>query len=199
MYMCGNERSTIMENLVKQSSILEKSGVYSEDGKHRYELSLIYKGIKGKKILVISMNPASSDLMVMDTTSNYLLNNLGVMGYSEIVVWNLFSDVCVKLKPSDTTLEDEENNNAYLKELLKKKKFDTIMIGYGSGFNGSKKVEERKKRLFEIIKPYEEKLFELIDTEEKYAALKDIHPLFAGQRFSGKWGLRKYGIKEEIQ
>lgn len=93
-----------MENLVKQSSILEKSGVYSEDGKHRYELSLIYKGIKGKKILVISMNPASSDLMVMDTTSNYLLNNLGVMGYSEIVVWNLFSDVCVKLKPSDTTL-----------------------------------------------------------------------------------------------
>ena len=41
------------------------------------------------------------------------------------------------------------------------------MIGYGSGFNGSKKVEERKKRLFEIIKPYEEKLFELIDTEEK--------------------------------
>ena len=66
-----------MENLVKQSSILEKSGVYSEDGKHRYELSLIYKGIKGKKILVISMNPASSDLMVMDTTSNYLLNNLG--------------------------------------------------------------------------------------------------------------------------
>ena len=41
-----------MENLVKQSSILEKSGVYSEDGKHRYELSLIYKGIKGKKILV---------------------------------------------------------------------------------------------------------------------------------------------------
>ena len=188
-----------MENLVKQSSILEKSGVYSEDGKHRYELSLIYKGIKGKKILVISMNPASSDLMVMDTTSNYLLNNLGVMGYSEIVVWNLFSDVCVKLKPSDTTLEDEENNNAYLKELLKKKKFDTIMIGYGSGFNGSKKVEERKKRLFEITKPYEEKLFELIDTEEKYAALKDIHPLFAGQRFSGKWGLRKYGIKEEIQ
>ena len=48
-----------MENLVKQSSILEKSGVYSEDGKHRYELSLIYKGIKGKKILVISMNQAS--------------------------------------------------------------------------------------------------------------------------------------------
>ena len=68
------------------------------------------------------------------------------------------------------------------------------MIGYVSGFNGSKKVEERKKRLFEIIKPYEEKLFELIDTEEKYAALKDIHPLFAGQRFSGKWGLRKYEL-----
>ena len=45
-----------MENLVKQSSILEKSGVYSEDGKHRYELSLIYKGIKGKKILVISFS-----------------------------------------------------------------------------------------------------------------------------------------------
>ena len=82
---------------------------------------------------------------------------------------------------------------------MKKKKFDTILIGYGSGFNGSKKVEERKQRLFEIIKPYEEKLFELVDAEEKYASLKDIHPLFAGQRFSGKWGLRKYKIEEKVK
>jgi len=27
-----------MENIVKQSSILEKVGVYSEDGKHRYSV-----------------------------------------------------------------------------------------------------------------------------------------------------------------
>ncbi len=183
-----------MENIVKQSSILEKVGVYSEDGKHRYSLTLTYKGVKGKKILVISMNPASADLMVMDTTSNYLLNNLGVMGYSEITVWNLFSEICLKIKPSMMSDEDFEVNMEYLSEILSKKKFDTILLGYGSGFNGNTKVEERKKRVQEVFEGYEDKVYELVDKDQKYDSLETIHPLFAGQRFSGKWMLKKWKI-----
>jgi len=47
-----------MGNIIKQTSLLERTGVFDEEGKRRFELTLTYKGIKGKKILVIGMNPA---------------------------------------------------------------------------------------------------------------------------------------------
>ena len=46
-----------MENVVKQTELLEKTGVYDEDLKRRFSLTLKYSGLKGKKILVIGMNP----------------------------------------------------------------------------------------------------------------------------------------------
>mgnify|MGYP000525707714 CR=1 FL=1 len=49
-----------MENVVKQTELLEKTGVYDEDLKRRFSLTLKYSGLKGKKILVIGMNPASN-------------------------------------------------------------------------------------------------------------------------------------------
>ena len=105
-----------MENVVKQTELLEKTGVYDEDLKRRFSLTLKYSGLKGKKILVIGMNPASNSVQVFDNTTNYLLNNLGMMGYSEIIVWNLFADICTKLKP--TQAYDNAENMEYLQTLL---------------------------------------------------------------------------------
>lgn len=101
-----------MDNVVKQTELLEKTGVYDEDLKRRFALTLKYNGMKGKKVLVIGMNPASNSVQVFDNTTNYLLNNLGIMGYSEIVVWNLFADICTKLKPTQTG--DNTKNMEYL-------------------------------------------------------------------------------------
>ena len=73
----------------------------------------------------------------------------------------------------------------YIKEVLKRD-FDEILLGFGSGYEGSKRVKTEKENLSKILKPYAKKLVELMDAEEKYKKLKTIHPLFAGQRFSGK-------------
>ena len=100
-----------MENIVKETSLLERTGVFDEDAKRRFELRLTYNGMKGKKILVVGINPASNNIQVFDNTTNYLLNNLGVMGYSEIVVWNMFAEICVKLKPGQTI--DNADNIEY--------------------------------------------------------------------------------------
>jgi hypothetical protein len=75
-----------MGNTIKHTSILERTGVFTEDAKRRFELTLKYNGIKGKRVLIIGINPASDNIQVFDNTTNYLLNNLGTMGYSEIVV-----------------------------------------------------------------------------------------------------------------
>lgn len=176
-----------MENTVKQTGLLEKTGVFDEDLKNRYELHLTYNGIKGKKVLVICMNPASNNVQVFDSTTNYLLNNFGIMGYSDITVWNLFSMICTKLKPSE--IKDNDRNMEYLKELLKSN-YDKIVISWGNTFTGNKAVEKAKQEVFELLKPFEKKVCEIVDKDGKYANLSYTHVLFAGQRYSGCWVLR---------
>lgn len=183
-----------MENIVKQTVIMEKTGVFSEDLKSRYELTMESKGVEGKKILVICINPASDKLQVVDTTTNYLTNNLLTMGYSTITLCNLFAEITGKLQPIKAG--DNSDNMAYIQELLARG-YDDILIGFGNTFNGNKKVKEEKKLLHELLKPYAKKLVELVDTEGQYEKLKTIHPLYAGQRFSGKWKFRKYEFPKE--
>lgn len=182
-----------MENTVKQTEVLEKTGVYDEDLKRRFELSLTYKGRKGKKLLVIGIQPASSSVFVIDNSTNFLLNNLGEE-YPHIVVWNLFANICLKLKPSE--IEDNTENINYLNELLKQK-FDAILVSYGNSFLGNRKVEEAKKQVHEKLKPFAEKVFELTDKQNTYTDLRATHILFAGQRYSGNWQLRPFEFPKE--
>lgn len=180
-----------MENTVKQTGLLEKTGVFDEELKNRYELHLTYNGVKGKRVLVICMNPASDNIQVFDSTTNYLLNNFGMMGYSDITVWNLFSRICTKLKPSEIT--DNNRNLEYLKELLQSS-YDAIVISWGCTFIGNKKVEAAKKEVLELLQPFGKQVYEIVDKAGRYANLSYTHVLFAGQRYSGLWELRKVKI-----
>ena len=58
-----------------------------------------HKEAQGKKILVICTNPTSDNLLMVDTTTNYLMNNLFSMGYSTITLCNLFAEITGKLHP----------------------------------------------------------------------------------------------------
>lgn len=181
-----------MENTVKQTGIMEKTGIFDEDLKKRYELIMEYKGIKGKSILVVGINPASDTIQIADTTTNYLSNNLLTMGYTTITLCNLYANITNKLKPSE--IEDNTDNMEYIKEVLTSREFDHILIGFGNTFISNKKVDEQKAILYQILKPYAKKLVEITDSEGRYQKLRTIHPLFAGQRFSGKWELRKIEV-----
>ena len=174
---------------VRQSITLERAGIFSQTLDKRFEYTMERKETEGKKILVICTNPASDNLLLVDTTTNYLMNNLFPMGYSTITLCNLFAEITGKLHPVKAGNNSE--NMEYIKEVLKRD-FDEILLGFGNGFVGNKKVAEEKENLNKLLKPYAKKLVELVDVDENYKALKTIHPLFAGQRFSGKWALRKF-------
>ena len=174
---------------VSQSITLEKTGVFSQSLDKRFEYTMERKGAEGKKILVICTNPTSDNLLVVDTTTNYLMNNLFSMGYSTITLCNLFAEITGKLHP--VKAGDNADNMEFIKEVLKRD-FNEILLGFGNGFNGNKKVTEEKENLNKLLKPYAKKLVELVDEDGNYKALRTIHPLFAGQRFSGKWALRKF-------
>lgn len=50
-----------------------------------------------------------------------------------------------------------------------------------------------KNSLKEVLQRFDE----LVDTDGEYIGLRTIHPLFAGQRFSGKWEFRNFVFPEE--
>lgn len=176
---------------VKQNVVLERTGIFSQSMDKRFEYTMERKDTGGKKILVICTNPASDNLLVVDTTTNYLMNNLFTMGYGVITLCNLFAEITDKLHPIHAG--DNTDNMDYIKEVLKRN-YDEILLGFGNGYAGSKIVKEQKENLYKLLKPYAKKLVEIVDADEKYKTLKTIHPLFAGQRFSGKWAFRKFSL-----
>lgn len=185
-----NKGECKMENIITKKEVIEKQAVFSKDMKKRYELTISLQEKKGKSILVLCLNPASDNIQVSDTTTNYLMNNLFLMGYSTITICNLFPIICGKLSASGICV-DSDDNIEYLKSALERD-FQTILVGYGNTFSGNKQVHERKAEFDRLLSSAGKKAVELVDKEELYSRLKTIHPLFAGQRFSGNWKFRKH-------
>lgn len=178
-----------MERTLTVTSTIEKTAVFSNDKKKRYELTMKLQSKKEKSILVLCLNPASDNLQIVDMTTNYLMNNLFEKGYTTITICNLYATICQKLSISG--IDDNSDNLDYIHDVTGRD-FHTILIGYGNTFANNKRVEEEKQKIDEIFKAHEKKVVELVDDDEIYSRLKNIHPLFAGQRFSGKWKFRKH-------
>lgn len=142
--------------MFNETTILETDAVFSEDMSKRFELTKRFKGEKGKTILVIMLNPAAGNIKKTDTTTNLLLNHLcsdNEKGYTTITIWNLFADICNKLKP----VKDYDNleNMMYLEKLLERN-FDNILIGYGNTFEGNKEVQKEKATLNRMLEKYQD-------------------------------------------
>lgn len=180
--------------MITETTILETVAIYSEDMKKRYELTKQYKGMKGKSILVIMMSPSAQDIRKTDTTTNLLLNHLckdGENGYTTITIWNLFANLCLKLKPSQ--IKENEDNMEYLDNLLKRN-FDNILMGWGNTFEKSNIVIREKWRLSRKLEGLQDKLVHITDPEEEISC-SPMHPLFAGQRIRD-WKLTPYKFFE---
>ena len=178
---------------------VRRKAVFRKEKKKRYELNIecMNEGKKEKAILVIGLFPSSDDVVETDTTTNYILNNLLPMKFTTITICNLFATIGKKLTKDNSI--DDADNLAYLQEVLQRE-FHTVLVGYGNSMAGNKAVEQNKKELDKMLKDYRGNVMELVDKNEIYSRLHTIHPLFAGQRFSGQWKFRKHIVvdtKEE--
>ncbi len=185
-----------MDDIVKETVILETTGVFSEDQTKRYELTKEYiPSVDGRRISVIMLNPASKKIQETDTTVNNLINRLSGEGYTTITILNLVPDIMSKLKPSK--VDNLEANFEYIEEVLKRN-FDKILIGYGNSFIGNEVVERAKYRLNQILKEYEDSLVEISDEFDTFEC-SAMHPLFASLRLD-KWILKPYRLpKQELE
>lgn len=178
-----------MEKYKIKETKYEKKAVYDNAMENRYELTYTFPSNKEKSILVIALNPATEDIQITDSTTNHILNNLLPMKFTTITICNVYSLICNKLKP--TAVEDNSKNIQYIKEVLERN-FNTILIAYGNNYQNNILVQKDKEEIDKILDEGKYNAVELVDDEDIYSRLHTIHPLFAGQRFSGRWRFRKY-------
>lgn len=184
-----------MDNTIEKRADMMRTATYSKDMLKRYEFNIeCVNEKKEKSILVIGLSPSSNELNVTDTTTNYILNNLLPMKYTKITIVNLFANIGGKLKSED--MSDNADNLDYIKEVLSRD-YNTVLVGYGNSMAGNKVLAEEKEKLDMLLKECKSNVVELVDKEDVYCRLHTIHPLFAGQRFSGNWKFRKYIISEK--
>lgn len=182
--------------MVTISSVVETTAVLSEEQDKRYEYTKLFKNEKGKTVLLIMLNASGNNqIHAMDNTTNLTINNLSELGYTTVTVWNLFPEITAKLNPKNVSVDDDNLN--YLKSLLKKK-FDTVVIGWGSSFSTNSKVVSAKEKVHMFLKPYEDSLVQIEDKAGRYKG-KGVHPLFAGLYFNHEWVLSKYIIPEPVK
>jgi len=180
-----------MKDIITKKVLIERTATYNKDMTKRYELTYRYNSShkKEKAILFICMNPSSNDILLSDTTSNYILNNILPMGFTTITICNLFAYICKKIKVNE--IVETTDNMEYIQSVLERE-FHTIVVGYGNAYDTNKKVLKEKYLLEGLLKKANGHVVELIDKENKYSRLKTIHPLFAGQRFPSNWSFRKH-------
>lgn len=180
--------------MINQSIKLQTTFVLSDDEVKRYEITKQFLDSKGSKALLILLNASNNaNLQQTDMTTNLTINNLSLMGFSTITIWNVFPQLTQKINAKQLILDDE--NFQHLETLIRKE-YDTIIIGWGSSFQNNKTVIEAKSKVYNFLKDHENKVFQIVDKNGIYRG-KNIHPLFAGNYFSGEWQLENFPIPKD--
>lgn len=173
-----------------EKSTIKSEAVFSDDGKHRVLLSREWDKSK-PSAMVIMINPNSADTMICDTTTMLVINNLYKLGYGSMKIMNLYSMMTSKISfrfNADSDLNCAENDE-YIKSVAKE--VDVVILAWGSIGNNNTRIKERQKAVFEMLKPYSEKLKLISDAEGK----KTFHPL--APQIRNSWNLIDFNYEEK--
>jgi hypothetical protein len=156
--------------------------IFSDDRKHRYILRKEWD-TKKPKATIIMTNPSMADMLTMDYTTLYIMNNIVPLDFGSIEIVNLVSKITTKLNVKNDLEVDEENFVFILKSA---EKSDNVIIAWGKLGENNTKVRDVQSILLDRLKPFREKLY-VIASENGGSG---FHPLAPQVRFT--WVLKKY-------
>ena len=173
--------------MLTEKVMLRTETVFSDDRLNRY---LLRKGWDTKKprATIIMTNPSVADLMTMDYTTLYILNNISKLDFGAVDIVNLSSRITTKLNVNEDLGADIEKDNAEF--ILKSaEKSDTIIIAWGKIGDNNKKVRAVQDKLLEMLRPFKDKLFCIASSEDGDSG---FHPLAPQIRFH--WVLKAFTL-----
>ena len=132
------------------------------------------------------MNPSTADLLTLDYTTMYILNNLAKLDFGSVDIVNIVSRMTKKLniKEDADSPENEKENFGHI--INAAQKADFVIVAWGKIGENNKAVRDVQNRLLEQLKPFANKLHMIADDKGG----DNFHPLAPQIRFS--WILEKY-------
>jgi hypothetical protein len=165
--------------------------IFSDDRRHRYLLRKEWD-VKKPKATIIMTNASTADILTMDYTTLYIMNNLVKKDFGMVDIVNLVSKTTTKLRVKDDMNEVMDSVN--LDHIVKSaEKSDSIIIAWGKLGENNKKVRDLQDSLLEHLKPFKDKLYEIADGEGH----SGFHPLAPQIRFT--WVLKKYEAPPKLE
>lgn len=160
---------------------------FSDDGTKRYLLQKTWDSTK-PSLAVIMVCPSSASAVSMDSTTMLTQNNSERLGYGSVAILNLFATL------NDFDLKEAEDEDPENLEVIFEctKNADAILFCPGVGKNRNKTFLERQRQVLEVLRPMEDKLFCLCDSNGK-SRLQ--HPLTPSLR---TWHLSPLLVSELI-
>lgn len=171
----------LIEQNVKVKFVMDDKG-------NCYSVEREMEGVKGKSALVLMYSSVVDDVKITDNTAHLLWNNMLSLGYSKVVIWNLYPS-------QDKRNKAVQNENLKMLEQLIETELDAVVVAWGVSKGSAKYVIEDKIKVFNIISKVKNKLMQIEDAKGRYVG-NTFHPLFAGNYFGNCWKLVKYTIPE---
>ena len=171
--------------MLTEKLTLKTETVFSDDRCNRYLLRKEWD-IKKPKATIIMTNPSAADLMTIDYTTLYILNNISKLDFGSVDIVNLSSKVTTKLNAKlDLDVEIEKENAEFI--LKSAEKSDKIIIAWGKIGENNQRVRMAQDNLLKILQPFKDKLCCIAVSENGECG---FHPLAPQIRF--EWFLREF-------
>ena len=170
--------------MLTEKSIMKTETVFSDDRLHRYLLRKEWDAKKSKATIVMT-NPSTADLLMMDYTTLYIMNNVVRLDFGSIDIVNMISKMTTKLNVKEDL--DNKNEGENFDFIVKSaEKSDKIIIAWGKLGENNKRVREVQEKLLNRLKGLKDKLYVIASDKGDCG----FHPLAPHIRFS--WVLKKY-------
>ena len=148
----------IFENTVQTTAI------FSDDNNHRVLLRKTWD-TDLKKAAFLMIFPASNAVDVTDLTTILVLNGLArIGGYGSVDILNCFSKINANLSHKNESFNISENDEQILQSAME---CDTIIIGWGTGGEGNKRIRARQMAILKLLEPYKDKIYATVDARGK--------------------------------
>lgn len=174
------------------NGMISTSIIASDDLMHVYEITKEMSD-SGDEAILLTLCPTITNPNLIDLTMMHMLNHMQDEGLNlaKIHFVYLFSTV-MKSKMSSKGLKVDEENFAYLRNILVNNPNAKVIIAFGSSLEKCPAAIESKVQFFSILKELRpgEHLWELSSENMEGDA---VHPLFAGIKYSSEnWTLKSY-------
>ena len=169
--------------MVKEEFNMRTELVASEDGTHTYEVRRTWAE-DGKKVLVLELYPTLSlgRTDELDLSTLHLLNHAKEFGWGMVRIVNLYSSVCNGGKPKTSELCYDNENMAYIEDILESEdigEYD-IVIAPGNSLSTHAATIETKTDILEMLrdKGLSEQVKSIVTDSMDVSKPSGVHPLF---------------------